>query len=72
MGDDDSQRWEVPVLSAALLQPRTLTFRVAIGRVVLSPPQDDVVVPDAQIDVLCAAAHAALSAALRQRGFTNH
>jgi hypothetical protein len=27
-----------------------------------------VVVPDAQIDVLCAAAHAALSAALGQRG----
>lgn len=69
MGDEDGERWEIPVLSATLLQPRTVTFRVAIGRVLLSPPQDDaVVVPDAQIDVLCAAAHAARSAALRQRG----
>lgn len=68
MADGEDDYWGIPVLSAALLQPRTIVFRAATGRVVMIPPPDDgVIVPDAQIRIICAAARTALSVARHQR-----
>lgn len=66
--NDREDRWEVPVLGAAMLVPRSIVLRAVSGRVLLAAPPDEVIIPDAQIDVFRAAARTALVVAQRQRG----